>query len=354
MEQMPGNQVASDEPLYNIGVVSRMTGISVATLRAWERRYGYPTLGRTVGGHRLYSEKDVINLRWIKGQIDEGLQTAQAIHMLRNREERAAQQAGLGQPPGALPESVLLPGKPGNGQPAERAVPGTLADMLDLRGRLWNALLAYDTAAADQVMGDALLTYSLDDLIFRVIEPVFNEIGRGWEEGKITVAMEHLTTHYLRHRLLMWMLGGPPLYPARPVVLACAPGELHEGSLLILGALLRRRRWPVAYLGQTVPLADLASLVREVQPPAVVLVAMTEGSAAQLADWPRYLPDAAETGRPVLAFGGRIFSEQPEWRERVPGMFLGETLEEGLDRLDSLLQKTIGMPAGHGTEAGHG
>ena len=44
---------ASDESIYNIGVVSRMTGVPVATLRVWERRYGFPRSERTPGGHRL-------------------------------------------------------------------------------------------------------------------------------------------------------------------------------------------------------------------------------------------------------------------------------------------------------------
>ncbi len=35
-------EAINNEPLYNIGVVSRMTGISMATLRAWERRYEFP------------------------------------------------------------------------------------------------------------------------------------------------------------------------------------------------------------------------------------------------------------------------------------------------------------------------
>src|SRR5512140_3830850 len=86
MEQELRNRTGSDEPLYNIGVVSRMTGISVATLRAWERRYGFPTSGRTAGGHRLYSERDMVRLRWVKVQIEQGMQTAQAIQALKRQE----------------------------------------------------------------------------------------------------------------------------------------------------------------------------------------------------------------------------------------------------------------------------
>ena len=83
---IPEIETGSDEPLYNIGVVSRMTGISMATLRAWERRYDFPSARRTMGGHRLYSEKDIMQLRWVRDRIEEGMQTAQSINALRHQE----------------------------------------------------------------------------------------------------------------------------------------------------------------------------------------------------------------------------------------------------------------------------
>ena len=72
-----------DKALYNIGVVSRMTNIPAATLRIWERRYGFPESERTDGGHRLYSEKEVQRLRWVKVKIDGGMQVRQVIRALR-------------------------------------------------------------------------------------------------------------------------------------------------------------------------------------------------------------------------------------------------------------------------------
>ncbi len=163
------------------------------------------------------------------------------------------------------------------------------------------------------------------------------EIGEAWEAGQISVATEHLATNYLRQRLLMWMVSGPPPKAINPIALACAPDEWHEGSLLILGALLRRRRWPVAYLGQALPFQDLAGFIHEIDPGMVVLVAMTENSAAELAHWPEWLPKAAKTGNPTIGFGGRIFTIQPEWRSRVHGAYLGDTFSEGLATIEHLL-----------------
>src|SRR5947209_499054 len=48
---------------YPIGVVATLTGLPVDVIRAWERRYGLPRPARSVGGHRLYSPRDVMLLR---------------------------------------------------------------------------------------------------------------------------------------------------------------------------------------------------------------------------------------------------------------------------------------------------
>ena len=106
----------------------------------------------------------------------------------------------------------------------------------------------------------------------------------------------------------------------------------------MLGALLRRRRWPVAYLGQSVPLPDLAAIVREICPAVVVVVAMSDETAGGLIEWPHWMPEAAQTGKPVVGFAGRVFVQHPEWRMRVPGLFLGATVAEGLEILEGILR----------------
>lgn len=322
MSPLPDVQVGSDEPLYNIGVVARMTGLTMATLRAWERRYNFPEAERTAGGHRLFSEKDVMRLRWVKGRIDEGMQTAQAIQALRHQERTGH----------------LIPQVDEYRPAREEALPETASHLEHARQRLLDSLLQRNVQAADVILGEALALSSPEELILNVISPTFTKIGEAWEHGEINVATEHLSTNYLRQRLLMWMLSGPPPVASKPIVLACAPGEWHEGSLLILGALLRRRRWPVAYLGQSLPLGDLAALVRDLDPAMVILVAMTETAASELVDWPQWMPDVAQRGRPVIGYGGRIFTLQPEWRLRMAGTFLGETIEEGLANTERLLQ----------------
>ena len=321
MTQPRDELTANEEPLFNIGAVSRMTDISETALRVWERRYGFPKSARTAGGHRLYSQQDVQRLQWVKLRIDEGMQTSQAIralqHVEREGEELVTQRASAAamQPTGSSDSLAIL------------------------SQRLLDSLLAHDAEASSWVLSDALALYSMETLIFDLIMPVLNGIGEAWSSGQIDVATEHFATNHLREHLIMWTRTGPPSYHVNPVVLACAPGELHEGSLLILSVLLRRLRWNVIYLGQTMPLADLVAFVSEVDASILVFVAMTEETALTLAEWTHWLPDAAESGHPIVGYGGRIFSLKPELTKRVPGIFLGNTLQEGVALLDRMLHE---------------
>ena len=70
------------QPIYNIKAVVEATGLTAATLRAWERRYGALTPGRTEGGYRLYSASDIATLQWLKQRVGEGLSISQAFALL--------------------------------------------------------------------------------------------------------------------------------------------------------------------------------------------------------------------------------------------------------------------------------
>ena len=320
--------MSNDESIYNIGSVARMTDIPAATLRIWERRYGFPETERTEGKHRLYSEKEIQRLHWIKARLDEGMQVRQAIRALRVAE------AGDG----------LAAAKPASMSPIDRSEEASRGDHIvnvhidALRKKLLDALLAHETGKADQVFNEAFALYTPESLIVDLISPTLHDIGVGWEKGEIDIATEHLGTHYLRHHLLAWMRSGPPPYAVAPIVLACAPDEWHEGGLLMFGALMRRRRWPIAYLGQSTPLPEVAKFVQAIRPSAVVLTAMTEAPALALAEWPTWLPEAARTGDPIVGYGGLVFNERPELRAKVAGLFLGVTLQEGVETLERILQ----------------
>ena len=64
---------AVDAALYNTAAVVRRTGVRATTVRAWERRYGYPKPRRDAAGQRLYSERDIDSIRWLSAQTAQGV-----------------------------------------------------------------------------------------------------------------------------------------------------------------------------------------------------------------------------------------------------------------------------------------
>ena len=71
-----------DTPVYTIKTVVQITGMTSATLRAWERRYNVLSPGRSDGGYRLYSERDIATLLWLKSQVDAGVAISRAVALL--------------------------------------------------------------------------------------------------------------------------------------------------------------------------------------------------------------------------------------------------------------------------------
>jgi DNA-binding transcriptional MerR regulator len=304
-------------PLFGIGSVAEITGVPEATLRVWERRYRFPQAIRDAAGRRLYTQAQVLRLLWVKMRLDDGMQAGRAIRALHMSGRDSAVSS-------ALHEPLAVVRTPGPGMAAARDA------LLEL-------LLAYDGGAATALLQEMGVRHSLEDVVLDVVRPAFAAIGASWSAGHVAVATEHFATNILRHQLLSWMRASPPPFSVRPIVLACAPEELHEGSLLMLGVLLRRRRWPALYLGQSLPLSDLRVLAEQIKPTLIVFVAMSEAAGLALSTWPLYLVSEGETRPPIIGYGGRAFIERPDLVDLTPGAFLGKTIDEGLRRIHRLM-----------------
>jgi DNA-binding transcriptional MerR regulator len=74
-----------EDGVYSIGAVVKMLGVPAQTLRTWEERYHQIIPARSGGGQRLYSRDQVDQLRFIVGELDRGMQPADAHRLLEER-----------------------------------------------------------------------------------------------------------------------------------------------------------------------------------------------------------------------------------------------------------------------------
>jgi len=91
----PGSRGAKIIHHVNISAVERDTGLSKDTLRAWERRYGFPAPQRDAAGQRIYTDADVAKLRLAKHLLDFGYRPGK---ILGHTQERLQQLVALATP----------------------------------------------------------------------------------------------------------------------------------------------------------------------------------------------------------------------------------------------------------------
>jgi MerR family transcriptional regulator, light-induced transcriptional regulator len=220
----------------NIAALSRRTGVPPDTLRKWEQRYGVLRPQRTAGGQRRYTELDLARVEWLRERLTEGYRIGDAAALLGDVE--------------------ITVGR----TPAE------------LRRELFGAVRDSDVDAIHALLDQTFALLSLEQSLTRVLAPVLELVGEGWESGELSVAQEHLISGAVRARLDS-LLADARGETRGVAVLACVPGELHELGLLMLGTLLRADGWQVAYIGADAPLEDALELAERLDAGAVCLSA---------------------------------------------------------------------------------
>jgi MerR family transcriptional regulator, light-induced transcriptional regulator len=325
----------SAEPIYNTRAVVRRTGVPADTFRAWERRYGVPAPLRTNGNQRLYSERDIRTITWLREQTSLGLTISQAILLMRTAKP----------PP--------LPATPIQHQPLDRAIAeilsGTRINLSDplasARKRLIEAFVNLDGQAAEHVLDE---TYAWADLEVVCVELLYNAVleieGRPDLDARVSPALQFSQAFVQRKFAALFNLSNPN-EGRGPVLSASVSDEKRDLTLLLSAVFLSRAGFRVVYLGANLAFDALISAIRSVRPAVISLAATREKTADTLQEWISQLHEYRdETGIPFseipICYSGRIFLSQPGRRERIDGHFLGRAAQDSVAVVSSLVPQS--------------
>ncbi|GLW52439.1 MerR family transcriptional regulator [Kitasatospora phosalacinea] len=288
------------------GSVARLLGVSPATVRSWERRYGIGPADREAGRHRRWTARDVAVLEAMCRLTARGVPPAEAARLA----------PGLAGRPGPPPAAAAPPGA------ARPEVRGLARAARRLDGPEVARLLH---ASVDRLGAVAAWT--------DVMTPALRAAGRRWAAGgdERYVEVEHLLSWHVSSALRR--LAEPPAGAAGPpVLLAAMPGEQHTLPLEAVAAALAERGLPFRIFGAALPAGALAEAVRRTGPAAVLLWSQTRATAD-----PAPVRAVAATAwgargarvRPVLLAAG------PGWHRaaRPPGTLAPRDLPGALDLL---------------------
>ena len=113
--------------------------------------------------------------------------------------------------------------------------------------------------------------------VHRVIRQAQQEIGRLWQEDRITIAQEHMATAISQVVLShVYQYADAPSSNGKKVLVACVEGELHDFPARLVADSLDLAGFELRYLGASVPTEGLLRMIGQEQPALLVLsVTMT-------------------------------------------------------------------------------
>lgn len=186
-------------------------------------------------------------------------------------------------------------------------MPSSPLDTAALTDEYLSAVLAPDPPRAREVVrsaADAGMETAV--LYLDVLCPAMHEVGRRWESGEVSVALEHLASE-VTASLVFELAARERRAPTegRLAVVGCTPGEEHCIGSQMLGGLLEIAGWEVLYLGRSVPAEDLVSLVEAERPDAIALSTCMDDQLAGAREAIAALRALPEP--PVVLVGGQAY-----------------------------------------------
>jgi len=282
--ELPTNEAGAEggAGIYSIRVVSRLTGISLDTLRVWERRYGFPKPARKESGSRLYTQLDVDTLLLVSKALAAGYRPSEIV----------------GKPFGELSRLLATPGN------ADRSAPVPATDQA--RG----AVISIDDFVALVVRGDfeafrdgvrrASLLLGPRSFMTDLVHPLAVRIGEEWEAGALEVHQEHMASAALvaQLRVLSAAFEGRSVGPT--IIMTTLPGDLHSLGLDMAGLALHMLGAAPRSLGPNTPIDQItkACIAHRAQ---VVGLSVTFG------------PTVEETERALYALLGELPRDIEIW-----------------------------------------
>lgn len=219
--------------------LSKDIGISVDTLRIWERRYGFPVPQRDTRGHRSYSNDQIDELRIVK--------------KLQN----------LGHRPGNIFAMSSAERRKKLKEIAEQGLPRNES--------LQQLAKDFSLTQIDKELRSQMLRLGLNGFIQQFALPLLLTLDQGWTEGRIPIAREHLVSDRLEHLLRERLNTGHPHKCEKQILFLTLSGERHKLGLLLAAALFHAQGIGCILLNEELPMTELPLLASELEVDGVAL-----------------------------------------------------------------------------------
>jgi len=280
---------------YSIQLASKISGVGVHTIRAWEKRYKAVEPERNDTGRREYTDFDIERL----SLLSELCTIGHSIGKI----------AGL--PTDELKKLLKKLGKP---MQERKSSPAKMdISLIDIRQSLQSLILALKSYKLDIIsheINKLKILLSPRQLALDIISPLLNEVGREVEQRELTISQEHALSAILKFHIghLLFRQMNQKTNKPYKVLICSMEGDYHEFGILQAALLCNHYGVQYYYLGPNLPVDSLVDAYESLEANMIIIGAtvIPEGRKENYVDeyLERVVKSLGNDGR--LVYGGAI------------------------------------------------
>ena len=278
------------DALHPIQVAARRSGLSVETIRAWERRHRAVKPRRARNRRRLYRDADIERLRLLARATRAGRRIGELARLSAARLAAMVEEDE---------QAALLVPAADPARPRTESVMGYFDECLEAIDALDPALLAGTLRHAEKALDEPV---TQEELIAPLLEHVRDECRL----GTMRMAHERLTMSVLRGHMTRSACPAEPADGSAPrAVVAGLCMQADDLPLLRLAVAARAYGWHPVYLGAGLA-ADEIAFAAERARARCTLLSAEPADDELLANELRKIRRAAPAGHPLLLLGANL------------------------------------------------
>lgn len=245
------------EKSFNIKAVSKLTGIGIHTIRAWERRYSAITPKRSETNRRKYSEAEVNKLKLLARATKNGFNIGNIANLSIEKIEQL-----IGKTEETFEPNEMNVDK--NSSNTENKFDQLIKESIII-------IKNFDREAMERILSQSLINNSKQATILNFIIPLLEKVGELWANGELRIMHEHFISSLLRTFLGGYLDGNSDSPNAPKLITSTFPGFQHDLGALIACILSLDSGWNSVFLGANLPSEEICAAVLQLDAQAVLI-----------------------------------------------------------------------------------
>lgn len=245
---------------YSIQLASKISGVGVHTIRAWEKRYQAVVPDRNTSGRREYNDSDIERLTLLSELCTLGHSIGKIAGL--KTEDLSALLEKLGK------QADTVQQRQNDLQSAKSVV-----DVEESLKNLIFALHGYKLDIISHEINKLKLILNPRQLALEIITPLLREVGNHVASGDLSISQEHALSAVLKFHMGHILFRGAQSKSTKPYrILICTPeGDYHEFGILNAALLCNYYNLPFFYLGPNLPSDSLMDAYKSLEGNLIVI-----------------------------------------------------------------------------------